>query len=123
MQKRIYSLERMNKDVCIPTTITVPVWLKNQIAENFWNYKEILLLGVKAKENIIVGHLHRSSFHVETDINGQTTGSWSLGCLCQKLPDYQPLVSNSQHGFAHVIVDKNGDFTVKNYMIINGKLH
>jgi predicted phosphodiesterase len=78
---------------------------------------------VKAKENIIVGHLHRSSFHVETDINGQTTGSWSLGCLCQKLPDYQPLVSNSQHGFAHVIVDKNGDFTVKNYMIINGKLH
>jgi hypothetical protein len=78
---------------------------------------------VKAKENIVVGHLHRSSFHVETDINGQTTGSWSLGCLCQKLPDYQPLVSNSQHGFAHVIVDKNGDFTVKNYMIINGKLH
>lgn len=51
MQKRIYSLERLNKDVCIPTTITVPVWLKNQIAANFWNYKELLLLGAKAKEN------------------------------------------------------------------------
>lgn len=78
---------------------------------------------VKAKQNIIVGHLHRSSHHVETDINGETTASWSLGCLCEKFPDYQPLVSNSQHGFAHVIVEPNGDFSVKNYTIINGKLH
>jgi len=78
---------------------------------------------VKAKENIIVGHLHRSSFHPEVDINGQVTAAWSLGCLCQKLPDYQPLVSNSQHGFAHVIVDKDGKFSVKNYIIIEGKLH
>jgi len=78
---------------------------------------------VKAKENIIVGHLHRSSFHVETDINGNTTGSWSLGCLCEKLPDYQPIVSNAQHGFAHVLVDKDGSFSVKNYTIIDGKLH
>jgi predicted phosphodiesterase len=78
---------------------------------------------VKAKQNIIVGHLHRSSHHVETDINGETTASWSLGCLCSKFPDYQPLVSNSQHGFAHVIVESNGDFSVKNYTIINGKLH
>lgn len=78
---------------------------------------------VKAKQNIIVGHLHRSSHHVETDINGETTASWSLGCLCEKFPDYQPLVSNSQHGFAHVLVEPNGDFSVKNYTIINGKLH
>ena len=78
---------------------------------------------VKAKQNIIVGHLHRSSHHVETDINGETTASWSLGCLCEKFPDYQPLVSNSQHGFAHIIVEPNGDFSVKNYTIINGKLH
>jgi predicted phosphodiesterase len=78
---------------------------------------------VKAKENIIVGHLHRSSFHPEVDINGQITAAWSLGCLCELRPDYSPLISNSQHGFAHVTVEKNGDFSVKNYVIINGKLH
>jgi predicted phosphodiesterase len=78
---------------------------------------------VKAKQNIIVGHLHRSSHHVETDINGETTASWSLGCLCELRPDYSPLISNSQHGFAHVLVEPNGDFSVKNYSIINGKLH
>ena len=78
---------------------------------------------MKAKENIIVGHLHRSSHHVEVDINGQVTASWSLGCLAELKPGYSPLISNSQHGFAHVLVEPNGDFTVKNFSIIKGKLH
>ena len=56
-------------------------------------------------------------------MEGQVTAAWSLGCLCELKPDYSPLISNSQHGFAHVIVDKSGDFTVKNYTIIKGKLH
>jgi hypothetical protein len=38
-------------------------------------------------------------------------------------PAYSPLVSNSQHGFAHILVESSGDFTVRNYQIINGKLH
>ena len=78
---------------------------------------------MKSKENIIVGHLHRSSYHPEVDINGQITAGWSLGCLCELRPDYSPLISNSQHGFAHVLVEPNGHFTVRNYSIINGKLH
>lgn len=77
----------------------------------------------KAKQNVIVGHLHRPSYHPETDMEGQVTAAWSLGCLCELKPDYSPLISNSQHGFAHVVVDPSGDFTVKNYSIINGKLH
>lgn len=78
---------------------------------------------MKAKQSVIVGHLHRASYHPEVDMEGKVTAGFSLGCLCEKLPDYQPLVSNSQHGFAHVLVDPSGDFTVKNYSIINGKLH
>lgn len=78
---------------------------------------------MKAKQNIIVGHLHRSSYHPEVDIYGQVIGAWSLGCLCERFPQYSPLVSNSQHGFAHITVEQNGDFTVKNFTIINGKLH
>ena len=78
---------------------------------------------MKAKQNVIVGHLHRSSYHPEVDINGQVTAAWSLGCLAELKPQYSPLISNSQHGFAHVLVEDNGHFTVKNYSIINGKLH
>jgi predicted phosphodiesterase len=78
---------------------------------------------MRAKQNIIVGHLHRSSFHPEVNLDGEVIGAWSTACLCELRPNYSPLVSNSQHGFAHVLVESNGDFTVKNYSIINGKLH
>ena len=78
---------------------------------------------MKAKQNIIVGHLHRASFHPEVNLDGEVVGAWSTSCLCELRPEYSPLVSNSQHGFAHILVEGNGDFTVKNYSIINGKLH
>lgn len=78
---------------------------------------------MRAKQNVIVGHLHRPSYHPEVDMEGKVVAGWSLGCLCELKPDYSPLISNSQHGFAHVIVDKDGGFTVKNFSIINGKLH
>lgn len=78
---------------------------------------------LRAKQSVIVGHLHRASYHPEMDLDGKVIGCWSTGCLCELRPSYSPLVSNAQHGFAHILVDKNGDFIVKNYQIINGKLH
>lgn len=78
---------------------------------------------MKAKQSIIVGHLHRASHHPEIDLDGKVISCWSTGCLCELRPDYSPLVSNSQHGFAHITIENNGDYTVKNYQIINGKLH
>ena len=78
---------------------------------------------MKAKQNVIVGHLHRPSHHPESDMEGNINAAWSMGCLCQLKMDYSPLISNSLHGFAHITIDKNGDFTVKNFSIINGKLH
>ncbi len=78
---------------------------------------------MKAKQSVIVGHLHRPSHHVESDMENNINAAWSTGCMCQIKMDYSPLVSNSLHGFAHVLVEPNGNFTVKNYSIINGKLH
>lgn len=78
---------------------------------------------LRAKQSLIVGHLHRASHHPEVDLDGKIISCWSTGCLCELKPNYSPMVSNSQHGFAHIIVDKNGDYTVKNYQIVNGKLH
>jgi predicted phosphodiesterase len=77
---------------------------------------------LRAKQSVIVGHLHRASYHPEVDLDGKVIGCWSTGCLCELKPDYSPLVSNSQHGFAHILVESNGDYTVKNYQIINGKI-
>ena len=70
---------------------------------------------MKAKQSIIVGHLHRASHHVEVDLDGNSISCWSTGCLCEKKPNYSPLVSNAQHGFAHIIVDESGNYIVKNF--------
>jgi predicted phosphodiesterase len=78
---------------------------------------------LKAKQSIIVGHLHRSSQNSEMDLDGNVISCWSTACLCELRPNYSPLVSNSQHGFAHIIVDKNKNYSVKNYQIIKGMIH
>jgi predicted phosphodiesterase len=78
---------------------------------------------MKAKQSTIIGHVHKVSTHSETNMDGKVITTWSTGSLCELKPDYSPLVSNYQHGFAHIVVEKNGDYTVKNYQIINGKLH
>jgi len=78
---------------------------------------------MKAKQSVIVGHLHRSSQNSEMDLDGNVVSCWSQACLCELRPNYSPLVSNSQHGFAHILVEKGGNYTVHNYQIINGKIH
>lgn len=78
---------------------------------------------MKAKQSVIVGHLHRASHHVETDLDGNTVSCYSTSCLCELRPNYSPLVSNSTHGFAHIVVQKNGHYKVNNYQIIKGELY
>jgi predicted phosphodiesterase len=77
---------------------------------------------LKAKQSLIVGHLHRPSHHPETDLDGKIISCWSTGCLCELRADYSPLVGNTMHGFAHLQIANDGDYTVKNYSIIKGKL-
>jgi predicted phosphodiesterase len=78
---------------------------------------------MKAKQSILISHVHKVSNHVEVNLDGDNFGTWSTGCLCELRPDYSPLVSNYQHGFAHILIDKSGDFQVKNNHIINGKIN
>ena len=73
---------------------------------------------LRAKTNVIAGHHHRVSEHMETDINGRTIGAWSTGCLCELHPHYMP-INNWQHGFAMVEIDGE-DFEVHNKKILNG---
>lgn len=78
---------------------------------------------MKAKQSIIVGHLHRASHNPEITADGEVISCWSLACLCELKPSYSPQVSNSQHGFAHITVENNGNYNVKNYQIIKGQIH
>jgi predicted phosphodiesterase len=76
---------------------------------------------LKAKDNILVSHVHRTSEYTEPNIGKKIHGGFSIGCLSDLDPDYNP--NNSYNlGFAYVEVDKNGDFKVENKRIINGEV-
>lgn len=76
---------------------------------------------LKAKDNILVGHVHRTSFFQANDINRKIHGGWSTGCLSNLSPDYN-INSEYNHGCAYIETQSDGSFVVENKMIINKKL-
>ena len=78
-------------------------------------------LFLKAKESCLVGHHHRTSEHTEKSLSGEVTTTWSTGCLCGLEPEYAPY-NNYNHGFAHIKIDKKGNYELKNIRIINYKI-
>ena len=77
---------------------------------------------LKAFDNVIQGHSHVTNDYTVSKINGDIVAGWAVGCACKLRPKYRPL-NNWNHGFAHVIVEDNGDFEVKNYKVFNGKIY
>ena len=77
---------------------------------------------IKTNSSTLIGHVHRTSEHIETDIHGKTIGCWSTGCLTTVRPEYNPQVSKHNQGFAVVSVYGDGDFEVDNRKIIDGKV-
>lgn len=74
---------------------------------------------MKANDNIMVGHVHKTSSDMFTKpLNKQTIAGWSVGCLCDLNPLYAPR-NNWNHGFAIVELDGH-KFTVHNKIIENG---
>jgi hypothetical protein len=77
---------------------------------------------VKTKSNYIIGHVHTTSQHIESNIKGEQIGCYSVGCLCELSPSYDPHNTKHNLGFAHITVEDSGGFQVNNKMIINGKI-
>lgn len=77
---------------------------------------------LKAKASTIIGHVHKISTHSETTITGKVITCYSTGCLCELNPLYSPFGNNYTHGFAHVKIQPNGHYSVKNHQIINGEI-
>lgn len=78
-------------------------------------------LYLKGKANAIAGHWHRTSNHVETDMTGRVTSCWSIGCLCDLHPRYQP-INSWNLGFAIITKLEKNNFHVENKKIIHGEI-
>ena len=77
-------------------------------------------LFLKGKVSAMQGHNHCSSEHSESNMNGELTTTWSLGCLCELHPAYLP-INKWNHGFAIVDIDGQ-NFEVRNKRIHKGKI-
>ena len=78
-------------------------------------------LWLRAGDNVIAGDKHKTQSAIKTNIDKKTVGTWSVGCMCELNPDYMPF-NEWNVGFAHILVEPNGNFQVKNYMVIDGKI-
>ena len=76
---------------------------------------------MRAKANILAGHNHQTSHHMEKNLKGEVVSAWSTGCLSELHPQYAR-VNKWNLGFAFVEVFKDGTFEVDNLAIINGKI-
>jgi hypothetical protein len=77
---------------------------------------------MKTFQSTIIGHLHKSSEHLWTNMQGKQYGTWSTGCLSDLKPEYNPQVGQCNLGFALVEKEQLGDFEVHNKKIIQGKV-
>jgi predicted phosphodiesterase len=75
---------------------------------------------LRAFDNIIVGHFHRTQEDIWTNIGGKPVGGWAIGCLCGLNPPYRP-ISFWNHGFALLEI-KDKTFSVENKKIVLGKV-
>jgi len=79
-------------------------------------------LFLRTKSSTLIGHVHNSSYHPESNLKGEKIGCWSVGCLCTLAPDYDPHNTKHNQGFAIIYTRPDGTFTVNNYTIHNGKV-
>ena len=79
-------------------------------------------LFLKAADNVLTGHYHRSQEYIHRTLDGKVIGAWSVGCLSDLTPSY--MMKNQWNlGFAvvHLKADKN--FVVENKKIIKGTVY
>jgi hypothetical protein len=77
-------------------------------------------LFLRAKSCAIAGHLHQTSEHTESTVQGKMIATWSTGCLCDLHPKYMP-INRWNLGFCVVTVGSKG-FQVDNKKIIDSRV-
>lgn len=74
----------------------------------------------KSNQNVLCGHVHRTSTHTEKNLDGKRITAWSTGCLCEQNPDYARINKYNQ-GFA--IAERIEDKArVHNFVIEDGEV-
>lgn len=76
---------------------------------------------LKAMDNVLVNHVHRTSEFYYSRPHGSTIAGYSVGCLCDLNPWWFPR-NNWTHGYAIVDIDPSGTFKVDNRIILSDRV-
>jgi hypothetical protein len=71
--------------------------------------------------NFIFGHSHVSQNYGANTLKDKQIGSWSVGSLCQRHPDWKPF-NQWSNGFAIIEINSDGSFNVHNKKIVNNNV-
>lgn len=77
---------------------------------------------LKAKSCVVVGHFHQTSETTETSLQGTMLSAWSVGCLCDLMPDYNPYGNRWNWGCAVLHYPGSGWEMENRKILNNGKL-
>jgi hypothetical protein len=76
---------------------------------------------LKTSHTVLIGHLHTTSQHTQSDLWHAEVATWSVGALCGLRPLYAP-INRWNHGMALVDVSADGEFDLRNLRIADGKV-
>ena len=76
----------------------------------------------KLQANIIIGHWHTVQSYGMRNLMGEYKTVWVNGCLCDLFPEYN-LINQWKHGFAEIIITKDGGYIVNLREIKGGEIH
>ncbi len=79
-------------------------------------------LFLKGYQSALVGHHHITSEHTDKLLSGDVVTCWSMGCLCGMWPEYAR-INKWNHGFARILLNRDGTYKVVNVRIIDGKIY
>jgi len=75
----------------------------------------------RGKAHCLCAHWHRDSYHPEASMDGKLIGCWSIGCMCDRHPDYMP-INKWSPSFAIVSRLEGDEFLVQNHSISKGRV-
>jgi hypothetical protein len=80
---------------------------------------------MKLKTSCIASHVHRASHYTwKEPLGNKVKSTWTVACLMDvRAVDYCEHNNEYVNGYARVSLDDKGNFTVKNKMMVDGKLH
>lgn len=77
----------------------------------------------KLKHGAIVSHVHvTDEYNTKDHVTQKMFTCWTVGCLMHLNIEYNPHGNNYNHGFAYIETDNEGNYSVENKRIFNGKV-